>query len=622
MYQIFCRRAGPFPTRIQDVGVVIDLAPHDVDIMRFLAGTDPTRVYSEIEKRIHTDHEDLLWASLRFPDGVIGGLEINWLTPTKIREVLVLGERGMFRADALTQDLYFYENSLVNDVQWATLQTIKGVSEGSMTRYAIPRFEPLKAELQSFLKALQDVQPVPISGEDGLAALKISLALVESGQTLNELYAKIENKAARLVVIGQGYVGLPVAAMFADKGFDVLGVDIRADLVEKINAGVNPIEGREPGLAELLTEVISSSRLRATTDYNELGDRDIVIIAVETPVDDNHAPRYEALRAVLTGLAPVMKTGALVIIESTIAPRTMHDLVLPLLEEKSGKKLNEGFYLGNCPERVMPGKLLKNLRTMNRVIGGMTPETSKAMIALYENIVEADLDPADCITAELVKTVENAYRDVQIAFANEVALVAEAAGGDVWKVRELVNKSPMRQMHLPGAGVGGHCIPKDPWLLVHGAGERGVTLRLIPAAREINNAMPLHMVKLLEGALTKVGRSILDARVAVLGYAYLEDSDDTRNSPTRSLVARLYELGAEPVIHDPWMTEYNGDVYEKIKGCDAAVVMVAHSAYKGLDLRKLKSALRLPILIDGRRVFNLGDVKSTGLSYTAIGVSA
>ncbi len=183
IYQIFCRRAGPFPTRIQDVGVVIDLAPHDVDVMRFLTGSDPIRVHSETEQRIHTEHEDLLWASLRFPDGVIGALEINWLTPTKIREVLVLGERGMFRTDALTQDLYFYENSLVNDVQWATLQTIKGVSEGSMTRYAIPRFEPLKAELQSFLKALQDGKPVPISGEDGLAALKISLALVESGRT-------------------------------------------------------------------------------------------------------------------------------------------------------------------------------------------------------------------------------------------------------------------------------------------------------------------------------------------------------------------------------------------------------------------------------------------------------
>ncbi len=436
---------------------------------------------------------------------------------------------------------------------------------------------------------------------------------------LNELRAKVENKSARLAVIGQGYVGLPVAALFADKGFDVTGVDILPELVEQINAGINPIEGREPGLAELLKNAIASGRLRATTDYNELSDRDVFIVAVETPVDDNHTPRYDALRAALSGLAPVMKPGALVIIESTIAPRTMRDLVLPLLEEKSGGTLNERFYLGNCPERVMPGKLLKNLKTMSRVVGGMTPETSDAMIALYKNIVEADLDPSDCITAELVKTVENAYRDVQIAFANEVALVAEAAGGDVWKVRELVNKSPQRQMHLPGAGVGGHCIPKDPWLLIHGAGERGVELRLIPAAREINNAMPLHMVKLLEDALAQAGRPILDARIAVLGYAYLEDSDDTRNSPTRSLVARLYELGAQPVIHDPWIAEYNGDVYEKIKGCDAAVVMVAHSAYKELDLEKLQSALRLPVLVDGRRVFDAEKVHSADIKLYCIG---
>ncbi len=439
---------------------------------------------------------------------------------------------------------------------------------------------------------------------------------------VSELRAGIENKTARLAVIGQGYVGLPVAALFAGKGFDVKGVDLRADLVEKINAGINPIEGKEPGLADLLTSVRSSGRLRATTDYNELTDRDIFLIAVETPVDDNHVPRYEALRAALTSLAKVMKDGALVIVESTIAPRTMHDLVLPLLEEKSGKKLNKHFYLGNCPERVMPGKLLKNLRTMSRVVGGMTSETSEAMVALYRHIVEADLDPADCITAELVKTVENAYRDVQIAFANEVALVAEAAGGDAWKVRELVNKSPMRQMHLPGAGVGGHCIPKDPWLLVHGAAEKGVALRLIPAAREINNSMPLHMVKLLEDALAKTGRPILDARIAVLGYAYLEDSDDTRNSPTRSLVARLYELGAQPVIHDPWIPEYNGDVYERVKGCDAAVVMVAHSAYKELDLKKLKSALRLPVLVDGRGVFEGEQLRDSGLTIQRVGSAA
>ena len=437
--------------------------------------------------------------------------------------------------------------------------------------------------------------------------------------SIEELRNRIEDKAARLAVIGLGYVGLPVAALFAEQGFDVLGIEIRSDHVSKINAGICPIEGHEPGLPELLQRVIDRHALCATTDYAALGDRDVFLIAVETPVDENNVPRYEALRSALSSLAPVMKEGALVIVESTVAPRTMQDLVLPLLEKHSGKKVNEGFFLGNCPERVMPGKLLKNLRSLSRVAGGMTPETAETMIALYKHIVQADLDPADCITAELVKTAENAYRDVQIAFANEVALIAEAAGGDVWKVRELVNKSPMRQMHVPGAGVGGHCIPKDPWLLAYGAANRGIQLRLIPAAREVNNSMPLHMVKLLENALAQVGKPLLDARIAVLGYAYLEDSDDTRNSPTRSLVARLYELGAQPIIHDPWIPEYNGDVFERIKGCDAVVVMVAHSAYRGLDLEKLKSSLRLPILIDGRHIYDPNFAEKMGFKFFGIG---
>ncbi len=163
------------------MGVVIDLAPHDVDIMRFLVGSDPIRVYAETEKRIHTDHEDLLWGTLRFEDGTIGALEINWLTPAKVREVVVVGERGMFRVDDLTQDLYFFENSEAKDIQWTALAALKGVSEGSMIRYAIPRYEPLKSELQAFLKSVRGECPVPVTGEDGLAALRISLALAQSG---------------------------------------------------------------------------------------------------------------------------------------------------------------------------------------------------------------------------------------------------------------------------------------------------------------------------------------------------------------------------------------------------------------------------------------------------------
>lgn len=437
--------------------------------------------------------------------------------------------------------------------------------------------------------------------------------------TLKDLRDRIERKEARLGIIGLGYVGLPVAAMFAEAGLDVLGVEIRPERVERINAGISPIGGDEPGLAELLDQVVRAGRLRATTEYGELRDRDVILIAVETPVDDQKAPRYEALTAALTRLGPVLKDGALVIVESTLAPRTMQDLVLPLLERSSGKRLNEGFYLGHCPERVRPGRLLHNLRHMNRVVGGMTPETAETMAALYRHVVQADLDLTDCLTAELVKTVENAYRDVQIAFANEVALICEAVGSDVWRVRELVNKVPERHMHLPGAGVGGHCIPKDPWLLAYSVWDRGETLRLIPDARAINDSMPLHVAGLLRQALDEAGLPLAEARIAVLGYSYLEDSDDTRNSPSGVLVALLQSEGAQVMIHDPWVEEYRGDLLERVKGCDALVVMVGHRQYREADLTEVGRAVRRKVLVDGRGVFR-NYPSLDGWIYKCVGV--
>jgi UDP-N-acetyl-D-mannosaminuronic acid dehydrogenase len=436
---------------------------------------------------------------------------------------------------------------------------------------------------------------------------------------LERLRQKIADRTAQLAVIGLGYVGLPVACVFAESGFAVVGLDIKADRVATINAGLSPIEGDEPGLPELVAKVIADGRLQATTDYAALREADVILICVETPVDQDHRPSYHALRAACRDLAPVLKEGALVVVESTVAPGALDRLVRPALEEGSGRQLNEGFYLGACPERVMPGKLLANLQQMSRVCGGSTPATARTMIALYRNIVGSDLDATDMVTAELVKTAENAYRDVQIAFANEVALICEAAGGDVWRVRELVNKSPSRQMHLPGAGVGGHCIPKDPWLLAYGAAGRA-PVRLIPAARSVNSGMPVHVADLVAEALAEAGRPIAGARVALLGYAYLEDSDDSRNSPSEALVARLNELGAEVVIHDPWVPEYKGNVWLCLQDADAAVVMVAHRAYCDLDLARLVSALRTPVLVDGRHVIDPGEAGEAGLIFRAIGL--
>ena len=436
---------------------------------------------------------------------------------------------------------------------------------------------------------------------------------------LQAIQRKIEQKSLKLAVIGLGYVGLPVAAMFSEAGFDVTGVDIKQDRVDLINAGISPFESNEPGLAELLVGLSTTGRFRATTSYADLSQCDVILIDVETPVDTTHVPRYEALKSALASLGPVLQAGALVIIESTIAPGTMQNVVLPLLEQSSARKVNQGFYLGNCPERVMPGKLIYNLRNLSRVVGGMTPETSAVMAKLYQTIVKADLDPADCITAELVKTVENAYRDVQIAFANEVAMICDSVGANVWKVRELVNKTPQRNMHLPGAGVGGHCIPKDPWLLVYGAKDLHAPVQVIPAARAINNFMPLYMAQLLEKGLQQVHKSLEGSTILVLGYTYLENSDDTRNSPSEILVQELQQRQAKVVIHDPYVAAYKGNLQAKAQGADAIAVMVAHEEYKAIDLAYLSEGLRSPVLVDGRAVYQKEQAERAGFYFIGLG---
>ena len=419
------------------------------------------------------------------------------------------------------------------------------------------------------------------------------------------LLEAIRHRKVPIAVIGLGYVGLPVACKFAQAGFEVIGIERSTEKVAQIRKGLSPIGGKEPGLAELLWEAVRAGRLRAESDYAACRPARAVLIAVETPVDETtHRPAYTALRAALESLGPHLSPDTLVVVESTIAPGTMAGLVRPLLEQASGLRIGENLYLAHCPERVTPGKLLHNLEHMPRVVGGMTPEAAALAVELYRHIVRAELDATDALTAEIVKTAENAYRDVQIAFANEVALLCEGLGADVWRVRELVNKCPYRDMHLPGAGVGGHCLPKDPWLLIANAPPE-FQPRLIPAARAVNERMPLHVAELVVEGLREAGKDVRGARVAVLGYAFLENSDDTRHSPSATLVGRLRELGAEVVVHDPHVPEYQGDLRVRVQGCDAAVVMVRHEEYLHLNPAELAGLLSSPpVVVDGRHVFS------------------
>lgn len=433
--------------------------------------------------------------------------------------------------------------------------------------------------------------------------------------TLAELQKKIEKRTVKIAVVGLGYVGLPVAALLANKGFDVLGIEIKKERAAQINAGKSPIKGEEPGLNDLIESVVKKKTLWATSDYTKLSDREVVLVNVETPVNKEHVPEYAALRSAVKTLAENIQEGALVIIESTIMPGTMKNIVLPILEENSCRKCGDGFYLGNCPERVMPGKLLSNLHEMSRVVGGDSPETAAMMKAFYKHIVNADIDEVDWITAELVKTVENTYRDVQIAFANETALICEALGADVWRVRELVRKSPGREMLMPGAGVGGHCIPKDPWLLASSVKNLDVEIRLIPAAREINTSMPAHMLKLVK---TQLG-DLEDKKILLLGYAYLENSDDTRNSPGEALRELFVREGARVSVHDPYVKEFSGDLYQAASGCHTAVLVTAHSDYEDIDFEELKKKMKQPLLVDGRNLWNRNRAEEAGMEVIRLG---
>jgi UDP-N-acetyl-D-mannosaminuronic acid dehydrogenase len=404
-----------------------------------------------------------------------------------------------------------------------------------------------------------------------------------TGDHLGQLASSIEERTAVIGVVGLGYVGLPLACSFANAGFQVIGVELDHHRVERIQAGVNPIGGHEPGLGEALEKAISAKTLRVTTDYAELADARVITINVDTPVDENGQPHYNSLRSAARSLSAVVQPGTLVIVESTVSPGTTVDVVGPLLVEGSGLEIGTTLFLGACPERVMPGRLMENIRTVPRVCGGSSPKVAEVMGQLYSNIVEAAIDVTDITTAELVKVTENAYRDVQIAFANEVSLICDSLGIDVWQVRDLVNKVPFRSMHRPGGGVGGHCLPKDPWLL---AAAHEDPLSLIPAARRVNDDMPRYVAQKVRDRILEAGVSDDDQPivVAVLGYTYLADSDDTRNSPSIDLVSHLESFGYDVRIHDPFLSEYNRPIGPLLEGCSAVVVMVAHSAYDTIDI--------------------------------------
>ncbi|NWF96881.1 MAG: nucleotide sugar dehydrogenase [Candidatus Thorarchaeota archaeon] len=437
-----------------------------------------------------------------------------------------------------------------------------------------------------------------------------------------------------IVVVGMGYVGIPAAALLADvEGHHVTGLQRRSKRsgwkIDALNSGRSPFEGEEPELDELISKVVKKGTFRVTDDPECLRVADIVLIDVQTPTDTQNMPQYTSLREVSTQIGQRMKKGVLIVVESTVAPGTTQNLVQRIVEKESNMRGGKDFDLAFSYERVMPGKLLEYITDMPRVVGGITPRSTDRAVELYRKIVKKEIYVTDTLSAELAKTIENAYRDVNIAFANEMALVCESLGVDIYEIIRIINARHDRHMHIPGAGVGGHCLPKDPWLLRYGLYEYGtwkIEPEFISLARRINDHMPIHMSELVENALAHKGLSIQDAIVTVLGLAYLEDSDDTRNTPAAALVASLQAKGAIVRLHDPYVREWEfgsqpimRDIMEAAKGSDCLVLVTKHKMYYSLDLDKIRKVMRTATLVDGRNVFDKTVVESKGFEYRAVG---
>lgn len=425
----------------------------------------------------------------------------------------------------------------------------------------------------------------------------------------------------KVAVVGLGYVGLPLSALLASKGYDVVGIDVVKDKVAEVNAGRLPLKGEEPGLAGMLARVVRKKALRASASYEGLRDRTAIFVCVDTPIDADKKPDYARLEGALRGIGRNMRKGAVVVLESTLAPGTMKGLVAPLLERESGLELGKDFKLAHCPERVMPGRLLYNITHYDRVIGVLDKATANRAMAIYSKLTRGKLHPTDLTTAEIVKTAENAYRDVQIAFANEVALISEKLAVDAYEVRRLVNTCPFRDMHIPGAGVGGHCLPKDPWLLVQSG--REANPRLIPTARAVNDSMPFHVLDLAHEALRVTGKTIEGSVVAVMGASFLQDSGDMRNSPSIPVVESLKD-SKELRVHDPHVDEIAGvkvvkDARKALAGADMAIFMVAHKQYQKLTPMAVKRLMRTPVVVDGRNLFSAEKMNRAGIVYRGVG---
>lgn len=397
----------------------------------------------------------------------------------------------------------------------------------------------------------------------------------------------------KICIVGQGYIGLPTAALFAKNGCEVLGVDVNEEIVNKLNQGIAHIE--EPGITEAIKNAVEKGHYHASLKPEEANT---FIITVPTPyVKEDLSCDLSYVISACNSILPVLNKGNVVIIESTIAPMSTDEVIKPIFENE-GYVIGEDLFLAHCPERVLPGQIMEELVNNNRIVGGITPECTRKAADVYRTFVKGEIIETEAKTAELSKCMENTFRDVNIALANELAKICAEIGVNALDVIEMANKHPRVNLHSPGPGVGGHCLAIDPYFIYAKAPE---TAKIIKLARDTNNSMPGFVIENTGKILSKIDP---DAhKISVFGVSYKGNTDDARESPAFEIIAGLKSAGYEIDIHDPHFDnpDYK-DFDEATKDSSLILILTDHNQFKDLDYETMDKNMKTKIIFDTKNI--------------------
>lgn len=417
-------------------------------------------------------------------------------------------------------------------------------------------------------------------------------------------------------VVGLGYVGIPLVNLAAHKNLEVIGVDIDKDKIAGLKSGKFKDTELEIDPKYLKNQV------KVSNDFSQLKQADVIVICVPTPVNKSFLPNLSPIKGACKNIAKYLSKGQLIILESTVNPGVSRSVVIPILEKISGLNVGQDFYVAHCPERINPGDNKWNVGNIPRVVGGFDDQSLAKALEFYSLIIEAPLKPMGGLEeAEAVKIVENSFRDINIAFVNELARSFTHLGIDVVQVIDGASTKPFGFMpHYPGMGVGGHCIPVDPYYLIENAKANGFHHDFLALARRINNDMPTFLFEQLEQSLNANLMTINGTEIAVLGLAYKPDIGDIRHSPSRPLLDKLKKAGAKLRTFDPHVKDAsNADsLRTALEGAKVLILATAHKEFRDLNFSKLKDQ-GLKVVIDGRNFFDKHQITNSGLTYVGIG---